>query len=205
MQEEEKGQKKERWYHIAWRELREAEEERKAAQLIHACNGEGFARKVRKIPRLVSYVNEMLLSKTWRNGKKWALIRTLCNASDRFYDVSLFLYPAAKFLRADDHFFTYTKCVPYVRDVESYLEFLEGIQAMFERQFAIWMQKQPQGVTSERILTQVAVAQALQRIAEEKSGHVKKEDGELLMGETVKAPAQGKKGMYQSARRLRMV
>ncbi len=81
------------------------------------------------------------------------------------------------------------------------IETLNEIQKILEDSFAEWLKKQPQGPSPEKVKRMFEIANFVKLIAHQKA-ELSKQDGELLLGETVKKPSDSGKKIYQSLRRV---
>lgn len=89
--------------------------------------------------------------------------------------------------------------VGYYRSVQS----LEALESALERKLQEWQRKQPRGIISEKMTARINTAQFMAAIAKRKSKLAKKNDGELLAGETIRLPRNrpGKRdGIYRMPR-----
>ncbi len=148
------------------------------------------------------------------DNKKWGEIENLLEKesdvsnevidafSDLTYDLTYKPAPLARAL-LDGERRTRWKAYAIIRNNISHSDHaypLNETQEALEYVFAEWLSKQPQGRTKEKVDRELQTSKLLMAVSNKKA-ELAKQDGELLLGETVKKPKDKDKKMYRALQR----
>ncbi len=172
-------------------------------RMLAASALEKAAKKGQDITPAISTLGKALSDKDWtvRSHATEALRDAVYAGQDITTAIpSLLLLNTSKSSDAGDVLFTTIALDKFIEKCDS-IEGLDKAQKVIEDLSTEWLRKQPEGPSSEKVRRMLGASKWVMRIAEKKA-ELFKQDGELLLGETVKKPKDKDKKIYRSLKRV---